>query len=78
MRISKFALAVAFVLTAILFAEVVAHADETDQATKLTFNKSIAIPRQALPVGNYPTQKEQKLAQDRQQTIVAQAAEAGN
>ena len=36
MRISKSALVVALVLTAILFAEVAAHAHETDQPTALT------------------------------------------
>ena len=53
MRISKFALAAAFVLTAILFAEVAAHADETNQATKLTFSKPIAIPGRVLSAGSY-------------------------
>ena len=53
MRISKVALAIAFVFTAILFAEVAAHADETDQATKLTLSKPIAIPGQVLPAGSY-------------------------
>ena len=53
MRINKFALAAAFVLTAILFGEVAAHADETDQATKITFNKPIAIPGRVLSAGSY-------------------------
>jgi hypothetical protein len=53
MRISKFALVTAFVFTAFLFAEVAAHADETDQATKLTFNKPIAIPGRVLSAGSY-------------------------
>ena len=35
MRINKFALVAAFVLTAILFGEVAAHAHETDQPTTL-------------------------------------------
>jgi|ERR1700739_558711 hypothetical protein len=53
MRINKFALAAAFVLTAILFGEVAAHADETDQATKITFSKPIAIPGRVLSAGSY-------------------------
>ena len=53
MRISKFALAAAVVLTAILFAEVAAHADETNRATKLTFSKPIAIPGRVLSAGSY-------------------------
>ena len=31
----------------------VAHADEFDQATKLTFNQSVQIPGRVLPAGTY-------------------------
>jgi hypothetical protein len=53
MKFNKFAFVVAFVLTALLFAEVAAHADEVDQSTKLTFSAPIAIPGQVLPAGTY-------------------------
>ena len=53
MRFNKIAFAVAFVFSAILFAEVALHADEWDQSTKLTFGKPIEIPGQILPAGTY-------------------------
>jgi hypothetical protein len=53
MKFNKFAFVVAFVLSAVLFAEVAAHADEVDQSTKLTFSAPIAIPGQVLPAGTY-------------------------
>ena len=53
MKFSKLAFVVAFVLSAILFAEVYAHADEANQSTRLTFGKSVAIPSQVLPAGTY-------------------------
>ena len=53
MKFNKIAFVAAFVLSAILFAEVYAHADEMDQSTKLTFSKPIEIPGQFLPAGTY-------------------------
>ena len=53
MKFSKLAFVVAFVLTAILFAEVAVHAEEADQSTKLTFSAPVAIPGQILPAGTY-------------------------
>ena len=53
MKFNKFAFAIAFVVTAVLFAEVALHADQVDQSTKLTFNKPIEIPGQVLPAGTY-------------------------
>lgn len=53
MKFSKLAFVVAFVLSAILFAEVYAHADEANQSFKLTFSKSVEIPGQLLPAGTY-------------------------
>lgn len=53
MKFNKLAFVVAFVLSVILFAEVYAHADETNQSTKLTFSKPIEIPGQFLPAGTY-------------------------
>lgn len=53
MKFKKLAFVVAFVLSAILFAEVALHADERDQSTKVTFSKSIEIPGQFLSAGTY-------------------------
>lgn len=53
MKFNKIAFVIAFVLSAILFAEVYAHADERYQSTKVTFNKPIEIPSQLLPAGTY-------------------------
>jgi Protein of unknown function (DUF2911) len=53
MKFNKLAFVVAFVLSAILFGEVYAHADEADQSTKLTFSKPVEIPGQFLPAGTY-------------------------
>ena len=53
MKFNKLAFVVAFVLAAILFAEVYAHADEANQSTKLTFSKPVEIPGQFLQAGTY-------------------------
>jgi len=53
MRINKFALAFGFAIASALFLEVAAHADESDQATKITFSQPIEIPGQVLPAGTY-------------------------
>ena len=53
MKFSKLAFVVAFVLTAVLFAEVAVHAEEAGQSTKLTFSAPVAIPGQVLPAGTY-------------------------
>jgi hypothetical protein len=53
MRTNKFFFLVGFVLTAILFAEIATHADEADQATKITFSKPVEIPGQVLAPGTY-------------------------
>jgi hypothetical protein len=53
MRFKKFAFVIAFVFTAILFAEVALHADEADESAKLTFTKPVEIPGQVLPAGTY-------------------------
>src|ERR1700730_7537866 len=53
MKINKVALLIAFAIASVLFLEVVAHADEADQAIKLTFSQAIEIPGQILPAGTY-------------------------
>ena len=53
MKINKLALLIAFAIASVLFLEVAARADETDQSTRLTFNQPIEIPGQILPAGTY-------------------------
>lgn len=53
MRFNKVAFVIAFLFSAILFAEVALHADEWDQSTKLTFSGPVEIPGQNLPAGTY-------------------------
>ena len=53
MRINKLAIVLGVVITAVLFAEVAAHADEFDQSTKLTISQPVQIPGQILPAGTY-------------------------
>jgi len=53
MRTNKLLFVIGFVLTAILFGAVAAHADETDQSTKLTFSQPIQIPGKVSPSGTY-------------------------
>jgi hypothetical protein len=50
---NKFALVIGFAVASLLFLEVAAHADEADQATKLTFSEPIQIPGHVLPAGTY-------------------------
>ena len=53
MRTNKLLFVIGFVLTAVLFGAVAAHADETDQLTKITFSQPVQIPGQVLPAGTY-------------------------
>jgi hypothetical protein len=53
MKINKVALLIGFAIASVLFLEVVAHADETDQSIKITFSQAIEIPGQILPAGTY-------------------------
>jgi hypothetical protein len=53
MKINKVALLIAFAIAAVLFLEVVAHADEADQSINITFSQAIEIPGQILPAGTY-------------------------
>jgi hypothetical protein len=52
MNTRKFFITLGFVL-ATAFTLPVVHADETDQATKLTFSQSVQIPGRVLPAGTY-------------------------
>jgi hypothetical protein len=53
MKINKGYIAVGLIIAFTLFFELAAHADEWDQATKMTFSESIQIPGQVLPAGTY-------------------------
>jgi hypothetical protein len=53
MRTNKLLFVIGFVLTAVLFGAVAAHADATDQSTKLTFSQPVQIPGQVSPAGTY-------------------------
>ena len=53
MRINKLALLAGLVITAVLFSEVVAHADVENESTKLTFSGPVEIPGRILPAGTY-------------------------
>ena len=44
---------IAFVVALVLFFEVSAHADMSDQATQITFSQPVQIPGQVLPAGTY-------------------------
>lgn len=53
MRINLRYIAVGMIIAFTLFFELAAHADESDQATTITFNQPIQIPGQVLPAGTY-------------------------
>jgi hypothetical protein len=53
MKTNKAFIIVGLVIAFALFFELAAHADEEDQATKLTFSQPIQIPGQVLPAGTY-------------------------
>jgi len=44
---------IAFVVAFVLFFEVSAHADMSDQATQITISQPVQIPGQVLPAGTY-------------------------
>jgi hypothetical protein len=53
MEINKRYIVVGLIIAFSLFLGLAAHADESDQATKLTFSQPIQIPGQVLPAGSY-------------------------
>jgi hypothetical protein len=53
MKINKSAFIVGLMIAFALMFELAAHADESDQSTKLTFSQPIQIPGQVLPAGTY-------------------------
>ena len=53
MKINLRYIAVGMIIAFTLLFELAAHADESDQATKITFSQPIQIPGQILPAGTY-------------------------
>ena len=53
MKINKGYIAVGLVIAFALFFELGAHADESDEATFMSFSAPVQIPGQALPAGTY-------------------------
>ncbi len=53
MKINKRYIAVGLIIAFSLFFGLAAHADESDEATKITFSEPIQIPGQVLPAGTY-------------------------
>jgi hypothetical protein len=53
MKIRKAYIALGLMIASIFFFEFAAHADESNESTKVTFNAPIQIPGQVLPAGTY-------------------------
>ena len=53
MKINKSYIVVGLIIAFSLFYGLAAHADESDQATTITFSQPIQIPGQVLPAGTY-------------------------
>ena len=53
MKINKGYIAIGLIIAFTLFFELGAHADESDQATTITFSQPVQIPGQVLPAGTY-------------------------
>jgi hypothetical protein len=53
MKINKGYIAVGLIIAFALFFELAAHADESDQATIITFSQPVQIPGRILPAGTY-------------------------
>jgi len=53
MKTNKLYIVLGLIIAFSLFSELAAHADESDQATTITFNQPIQIPGQLLPAGTY-------------------------
>jgi hypothetical protein len=57
MKIHKLYITLGLMFAFVLFFEFAAHADETDESTKITFSAPIQIPGQVLPAGTYTFQQ---------------------
>ncbi len=57
MRINRLYIALGFVIAFAMFFEIAAHADETNELTRITFSAPVQIPGQVLPAGTYIFEK---------------------
>lgn len=57
MKLHKLPIVLGMVLSFVLFFELAAHADPTDESTKITFNAPVQIPGRVLPAGSYWLQR---------------------
>jgi hypothetical protein len=53
MKINKLYIILGLIIAFTLFLELAAHADESDQASTITFSEPVQIPGQVLPAGTY-------------------------
>lgn len=53
MKMNKLYFVIGFFISAFLFAEMAAHANETNQLTKISFSTPVASPGQVLAAGSY-------------------------
>ena len=53
MRFSKLSIIAGFIIAFAFIFELAAHADESNQLTKLTFSQPVQVPGQTLPAGTY-------------------------
>jgi len=53
MKIHKRYIAIGMIIAFTLFFELAAHADESDQATTITFSQPVQVPGKVLPAGSY-------------------------
>ncbi len=57
MQIHKFSIALGLMLALVMFFELTAHADVSNELTKVTFDKPVEIPGEVLPAGTYWLQR---------------------
>jgi hypothetical protein len=57
MRIHKLYIVLGLLIALGVFFELTAHADETNEFTRITFSKPVQIPGQVLPAGTYLLQR---------------------
>jgi hypothetical protein len=53
MKLSKGSMIAGFIIAFTLIFELAAHADEENQATKISFSEAVQVPGRVLPAGNY-------------------------
>lgn len=57
MKINKLYIVLGMLIAFVVFFELAAHADETNESPKVTFSAPIWIPGQVLPAGSYTFQQ---------------------